>query len=273
MSTKTRTRTSLAGLLVTLLTMIGIVALAERADATDGNVTGQSYCIDATHWGVTWTWHATNVPGDVEGDVKAITTSAGTLDKNPGAGVMAGGQVILSAWTSHAGNWPGVPVHHGNYTEAFSTVGIPTSTGSVTTMVQYDYDNGHSGDPTGEVGRPDDCTPTETPSPTPTPSETPTPSDTPTPTPTEPPTAPPTSTPPTVPPTLVPPTNTVPPEPTPPPAKPPTRVRSHCLGNALVITREHYVDGDWETTETSSIEGAVRCETPPGQPPVEEEGF
>lgn len=56
-----------------------------------------------------------------------------------------------------------------------------------------------------------------------------------------------------------------------PPSSPATRASTKCVGNALVTKHEEFVDGQWVTTSTSTINGAKRCEH--GGPPVKEEGF
>lgn len=291
---RARRRANPVGVALVVLTVIAVAltilgVTATRADATTGKVEGVAYCADGDTWGVVWTFTAYDVPGSVESDVKAMTTSAGTLAAAPGAGVMAGAQVMLNAWSTHAINWPGVPTRKGGWTEQFSTVGVPGSVGSVTTMTQYDYSNGHSGDPVGEVPKPENCEPPEeTPEPTPTPTATPSPTCTPdpaddlcsTPMPTATPTPTPdpsptceiapaadvcaTPTPPVTPPTTTP----TPPESTNPTTTPPTTTPPPSIGPPPSITRvlhrytchhkwsvtQEMRDGKWVTVETTPKE-------------------
>lgn len=115
----------------------------------------------------------------------------------------------------------------------------------------------------------------------PTPSPTPTPTVTPTTEPTPEPTPPTITTPPAATPSVTPqpttPAHTMPPDVQ--TSKPPTvdvaatRAETHCLGNALITTTQKYVDGEWQQTSSSTINGATRCATKPNEPAVKEEGL
>lgn len=146
---------------VVLALVAGLLAItAAAASATHGRLTGTGSCpTAASTWSAVLTFDALDVPRDVYGEVKAITTSAGTLDVAPGKGVKAGAQVILNAWPSHAQNWPGVLTRKGTWTDRFSVVGIPASVKSIRVMAQYDYTNGHSDDPVVVVPQPSKCEP------------------------------------------------------------------------------------------------------------------
>lgn len=43
--------------------------------------------------------------------------------------------------------------------------------------------------------------------------------------------------------------------------------------NALITTTHKYVDGEWQQTSSSTINGAARCATKPNELPVKEEGL
>lgn len=149
------------GRVMALCLMVGVLlgVTTVAANATDGNITGVASCPTGQVWSVELTWNSTNVPSNVYAEIKAISTTAGTLSKEPGQGVMSGNQVILAAFPSHVNNWPGVKTHKGNWSDKFSVVNIPKSVNSITVMVQYDYSNGHSDDPTKTIYRPNNCTP------------------------------------------------------------------------------------------------------------------
>jgi hypothetical protein len=144
-------------LLGVILASGALFAMAPPASATDGNIKADTpTCVDGV-WGVVLQWNSTNVPSNVWAEVKAISTTAGTLSVSPGHGVMSGNQVILAAFPEHVNNWPGVKTHKGNWSDKFSVTGIPASVSSITVMVQYDYSNSHSDDPTKTINKPDNC--------------------------------------------------------------------------------------------------------------------
>lgn len=136
----------------------GAVAVPMAASAHTGGVTGKVICETDGTQSVEWTYNASNVPGGVEAETKAMTTSQGSLAVIDG--VNKGGQIFLSVWSDHQINVPGAPVKTGNWSAKFKTVGIPGNyAGEVTTMVQTDWKNGPSEDPIGKVVLDGKCTP------------------------------------------------------------------------------------------------------------------
>ena len=151
-------RKFLAGGTAVLLAVAGLFATATAADAHTGKVLGSAECEADGTYTVTWTYNATNVPRGVEAETKAMTTNVGTLA--PIDGVLKGSQVFLSVWTEHMVNVPGAPVLTGNWSGQFKTTGIPgTYVGDVTTMVQTDWKDSVSEDPTGKVTVDGTCKP------------------------------------------------------------------------------------------------------------------
>lgn len=148
----------LAGLTALLLALGVTATVGGSASAHTGAVTGVAVCETDGTYSITWTYNATNVPDGIEAETKAMTTSKGSLA--PIDGVNKGGQIFLSVWTDHQINVPGAPVKTGNWSAQFKTVGIPGDfKGTITTMVQTDWNGGPSEDPVGEVPVDGTCTP------------------------------------------------------------------------------------------------------------------
>ncbi len=151
-----------AAVAAALLALGGVALTAAPASAHTGGVTGVAACEPDGTYKVTWTYAATNVPGGVEAETKAMTTTPGTL--TPIDGVDKGGQVYLSVWAEHAVNVLGAPTRTGNWTGTFATVGVPGDhVGEITTMVQTDWKGGPSEDPVGRVTVDGTCEPEEPP--------------------------------------------------------------------------------------------------------------
>lgn len=157
-----RIRKALGGLIVGALAATGVVAVAAPASAHTVTLSGESACNDAgTSWAVRVRVAITNTPYDHPAEVKAISTTAGALNRGDGLGVPAGAQVVLNAWPEHAVNWPTVPIRGGNWTDEYAIVSIPQDVEQVTTMVQVDWKHWHSADPTRTFYRPRGCTPAD----------------------------------------------------------------------------------------------------------------
>lgn len=151
-----------AGALVALIMSVGMITLTSgTASAHTADLTGRVGCNDD---GSTW-WaevhvNITNTPINDTAEVKAISATRGTFNPGEGSGVMAGAQVILNAWAEHAVNWPGVQTRKGNWTDTFIIANIPSSTRSVSVMVQSDWKKwGRSADYNRYFSKPPTCEP------------------------------------------------------------------------------------------------------------------
>src|SRR5690242_13957691 len=95
--------------LLTLIMLVGALVgfTAVPSLAHTGVLSGTPGCNDdGKSWYVVVNVDITNTPGDDTAETKAITTTAGTLDRGSGKGANVGSQVILNVWSSHAANWP-----------------------------------------------------------------------------------------------------------------------------------------------------------------------
>lgn len=143
----------------TALLAIGLAAVgvAAPASAHDSTLSGTAVCETDGTYTVTWTYNATNVPNGQEAETKVMTTSPSGTVLSGTDGVLKGGQLYLSVWTDHKVNVPGAPVRTGNWTATFTQSGVPGTSTSAGVMVQTDWKDGASQDPTGKVVLTGDC--------------------------------------------------------------------------------------------------------------------
>lgn len=149
--------TRFLALIMLLGAFVGITTAP--ANAHDGVLSGTSSCNTDGTWSVKVKVEIANTPSDDTAETKAITTTAGTLSKDGGTGVMAGAQVMLNAWAEHVVNWPGVKSRKGNWYDYYTIKNVPNNVGSVTTMVQVDWKKWESRDYTRTFSKPSDCKP------------------------------------------------------------------------------------------------------------------
>src|SRR6478736_2009991 len=144
--------------------LVGFTAAPSLAH--NGTLTGTAFCNDdGKTWGVVVNVAITNTPSDDTAETKAITTTAGTLDRGDGKGVNVGSQVLLNVWAEHAANWPSgqspLQTRKGNWTDKYVIANIPFTTNTVTTMVQVDWKKWESRDYEKTFTKPTNCKPAQ----------------------------------------------------------------------------------------------------------------
>lgn len=123
------------------------------AQAHDAVVTGVAECQEDGTYTVVWTVALSNYGDHQEIDLKVISHSPDSKING------VDGQVWLYEWAEHSANH-GLPPFPENGVATYTQTGIPGSATQAKSTVQFDWKNGPSGDPEGNVTLPGDCEPT-----------------------------------------------------------------------------------------------------------------
>lgn len=137
-----------------LLGAIGLATLpAQPAQAHTAHITGEATCLEDGTYSIAWSVRTGSVPGNTYGEAKVIVAA-------PSGSLVNGATptVWLFEWPKHAAN-NGLQPLQPNSTFGFTQTGIPGTATGANVMVQIDWKDGYSHDPTGSVVLDGTCSP------------------------------------------------------------------------------------------------------------------